>query len=158
MIEGKLLKNEKRYSESADYFKRSIKLGNIDSLYEYATLQRKSLYQPETKEDINDYCKKAINKGHLKSMYKYGIQLLQSENEAEKEEGKALIKTATENGYNKANYYFGQIIEREIEKENIQLQPEESESMKYFKEGADEGYVESMNKYGVRLFKYNQRL
>lgn len=91
-------------------------------------------------------------------MYKYGIQLLQSENEAEKEEGKALIKTATENGYNKANYYFGQIIEREIEKENIQLQPEESESMKYFKEGSDEGYVESMNKYGVRLFKYNQRL
>lgn len=117
-----------------------------------AELQRKSLYKPETPtEDINKYYQEAISHFHLKSMLRYGRILLNNSEEKQKEEGISLIKKAAEKGNIKANYFYGINIEEKEKEINLK----ESESLKYFKKVADEGHVESMNKVGIKLYKYN---
>ena len=101
---GKVLNKEGRYSESAELFKKSIELNNVDSMCEYAKLLIKRCLKTDEVEEAILIYRKAISLGHMKSMYKLGNHLYKKSNKMkqEEEEGITLIKNAADGGNVKA--------------------------------------------------------
>ena len=128
---GKLCNKSKRYSESAEYFKRSIILNNSHSMYEYAELLRKKRYEPIPSEDFVQYYKKSIELGNTQGDAKISTKL---------EEGAKYVKIASDNGF---------IDEIAWYRNGVEVNPEEA--IKYYKFGIEKGSSFAMNEYGYML-------
>lgn len=144
---GKLCKNEKRYQEAMDYFLQSLKIGNNNLEYEIAELLRKNYCQQENQEEeLSKYYKESINHDNYKAMFKYGIYLLIKN---ENDEGEQLIKQSVDKDCLKAIYYYG----LKLEKAEKDKKKNSREYLEYYKRGANEGHVQSMNKYALKYIK-----
>ncbi|KAK8860565.1 hypothetical protein M9Y10_012230 [Tritrichomonas musculus] len=148
-IYGKLYKNERKYEEASESFKRSIEEGSTESLYEYGELLLKGLIKPEEKEEISYYMKEAMERGNLNATFKYGVYLKSSDEISKREEGDRLIQIAIDQGNVKALYYYGTELEKEEDNydenkknekggENIENE-EENNDKKENEEGKEKG-------------------
>ena len=119
---------------------------------EYAKLLLKGLGEKNDQEESISIYKKAISLGSIRAMYELFFNMYKKSNEIkQQEEGISLIKKSADKGNVKAMHAYGSIIEKENE-------DRDSESMKYFRRAADEGYGKSINKHGVKLLKYLKSL
>lgn len=76
---GQIFKKEGQFEKSKINFKRSIDLGNADSLYQYAKLLEENLIPINQTNEIDHYLKLAISKGCQKAMIKYSVKLFRQE-------------------------------------------------------------------------------
>lgn len=154
LLIGKILKKEKNYTQSKDFFLKSIELGNAEAMYEYGKMIYKQLFSStNNKEEAIEYFEKSIEKGCVKAMFKYGKILMNEEDHTIKRRGINYIKLAADNGYPKATYYYALMLERGKE-----IECNEKESIKYLKNAAKSGFTDAMYEYALSLDNYSHKV
>lgn len=83
-------------------------------MYEYGKMLFKKANWKSEKEEALQYLIKEAEQNCLNAMFKYGIILTEEDNDqANKEKGMILIKSAATKGYPKSLYYCALLLEKD---------------------------------------------